>query len=46
MTRRDLQQLIDAVAGGVVFITRQLQAYAGDFDRYRSSPAGFARSRC
>ena len=25
MTRRDLQQLVDAVAGGVVFITRQLQ---------------------
>ena len=35
MTRRDLQQLVDAVAGGVVFITRQLQAYAGDFDRYQ-----------
>ena len=33
MTRGDLQQLVDTVAGGVVFITCQLQAYAGDFDR-------------
>jgi hypothetical protein len=35
MTWRNFQQFVDAVACGVIFITRQLQANAGDFDRDR-----------
>ena len=33
MTRGNFQQLIDAMARSVIFITRQLQANASDFHR-------------